>query len=40
MNSTTLLIVGLVTRRGASNLSWERAQYAARDAWNRITPSS
>jgi hypothetical protein len=28
------------TRRGASSLSWERAQYAARDAWNRITPSS
>jgi len=26
-------------RRGASSLSWERARHAARDAWNRITPS-
>lgn len=26
--------------RGASTLSWERAKHAARDAWNRITPSS
>ena len=27
-------------RRGASNLGWDRARYAARDAWNRISPSS
>jgi len=26
--------------RGASSLSWERAKHAARDAWNRISPSS
>lgn len=26
--------------RGASSLSWERARHAARDAWNRISPSS
>ena len=26
--------------RGASSLSWERAKHAARDAWNRITPSN
>jgi hypothetical protein len=25
---------------GASSQSWERAQRAARDAWNRISPSS
>jgi hypothetical protein len=25
--------------RGASSLSWERAKHAARDAWNRISPS-
>jgi hypothetical protein len=24
----------------ASSLSWERAKHAARDAWNRISPSS
>lgn len=28
------------TSRGASTLNWERARHAARDAWNRITPSS
>lgn len=28
------------TNRGASSLSWERAKLAARDAWNRITPSN
>ena len=28
------------TRRGTSSLSWERARHAARDAWNRISPSS
>lgn len=27
------------TRRGTSGLSWEQAKHAARDAWNRITPS-
>lgn len=27
------------TNRGASSLSWERARHAARDAWNRISPS-
>lgn len=27
-------------RRGASNLSWDRARHAARDAWNRISPTS
>lgn len=26
--------------RGASILSWEWAKHAARDAWNRISPSS
>lgn len=26
--------------RGVSSLSWERAKHAARDAWNRISPSS
>ena len=26
--------------RGASNLSWDRARHAARDAWNRISPTS
>jgi hypothetical protein len=26
--------------RGASSLNWERAKPAARDAWNRISPSS
>jgi len=26
-------------RRSASSLSWEHARHAARDAWNRITPS-
>lgn len=26
--------------RGSSSLSWERAKHAARDAWNRVTPSS
>lgn len=25
---------------GASSLSWQRARYAVRDAWDRITPSS
>lgn len=28
------------TSRGASSLSWERAKHAARDAWNRISPSN
>lgn len=28
------------TSRGDSSLSWERAKHAARDAWNRISPSS
>jgi len=27
-------------RRGGSSLSWQRARHAARDAWNRISPSS
>ena len=27
-------------RRGASRLSWERAKLAARDAWERISPSN
>ncbi|MDO9314018.1 MAG: hypothetical protein Q7T97_05685 [Burkholderiaceae bacterium] len=26
--------------RGTYSLSWERAKHAARDAWNRISPSS
>jgi hypothetical protein len=26
--------------RGASNLSWDRAKHPARDAWNRISPTS
>lgn len=26
--------------RGASGLGWERARHAARDAWDRVTPSS
>lgn len=28
------------TSHGASSLSWERAKHAARDAWNRISPSN
>ena len=28
------------TSRGTSSLSWERARYAAKDAWNRVSPSS
>lgn len=28
------------THRGASTLDWERAKYATRDAWNRISPSN
>lgn len=28
------------TSHGSSSLSWDRAKHAARDAWNRITPSS
>jgi hypothetical protein len=28
------------TSRGTSRLSWDRARHAARDAWNRISPSS
>lgn len=28
------------TNRGDSSLSWDRARYAARDAWNRVTPSN
>jgi hypothetical protein len=27
-------------RRGISNLGWHQAKHAARDAWNRISPSS
>jgi hypothetical protein len=30
----------LDANRGASNLSLERAKHAARDAWNRISPSN
>lgn len=26
--------------RGSSSLSWDRAKHAARDAWNRIRPST
>jgi len=26
--------------RGTSSLSWDRARHAARDAWNRISPSN
>lgn len=26
--------------RGTSSLGWDRARFAARDAWNRITPTS
>ena len=26
--------------RGSSSLSWDRARHAARDAWNRVTPSN
>mgnify|MGYP003384556598 CR=1 FL=1 len=29
-----------VASRGTSNLNWERAKHAARDAWNRIRPSN
>jgi hypothetical protein len=28
------------TSRGASTLNWDRARHAARDAWNRVSPSS
>jgi hypothetical protein len=28
-----------VANRGASSLGWDRARHAARDAWNRVSPS-